>query len=174
MRIKKTASTQTITASVSSQPAMSCHAGRVNRKKFSGLPKIGSTTPLLVTRCVPKKRERRPLRHHGGAGCSGNDERNAERDEPQNRLNRQPHRLSADENRVTDRQIGEMCPLQSQKRSVQNEKCGRCKSREDSPLKTQCFPEHVPIAERPEPEHVHVIRQRGPTAEDDAGEDRRE
>ena len=24
---------------------MSCHAGRVNRKKFSGLPKIGSMTP---------------------------------------------------------------------------------------------------------------------------------
>ena len=44
MRMKKAASAQTITASVSSQPAMSCHAGRVNRKKFTGLPKIGSTT----------------------------------------------------------------------------------------------------------------------------------
>ena len=28
---------------------------------------------------------------------------------------------------------------------------------EDSPLKAQCFPEHVPVAERPEPEYVHVI-----------------
>ena len=26
----------------------SCHAGRVNRKKFSALPKIGSTTPPVV------------------------------------------------------------------------------------------------------------------------------
>ena len=27
---------------------MSCHAGRVNRKKLSGLPKIGSTAPPLA------------------------------------------------------------------------------------------------------------------------------
>src|SRR5438132_9692853 len=57
-----------------------------------------------------------------------------------------------------------MSPLQRQERSVQNEKCGRCKSREDSPLKSQGFPEHVPVAERLEPEHVHVIGQRGPSA----------
>src|ERR1035441_10771603 len=64
-----------------------------------------------------------------------------------------------------------MCPLQGQKPPVQNEKCGRCKCHEDSPLKSQRFPEHVAIAERPEPEHVHVIGQRGPTAEDDADKD---
>ena len=120
---------------------------------------------------VPKERERRPLRRHGAAGCSGNDKRNAECDEPQNRLNRQLHRLSADENRVTGRQIREMRSLESQKRSVQDDKCGRRKSREDSPLKAERFPEYVPIAERPEPEHVHVIRHRGPTAEDNGGKD---
>src|ERR1017187_10416600 len=64
-----------------------------------------------------------------------------------------------------------MCPLQSQERSIQNEKRGRCKSREDPPLKTPCFPEDGPIAKRPEPEHVHAIGQRGPTAEEDAGKD---
>ena len=42
--MKKTASTQAMTASVSSQPEMSCHAGRVKKKKLSGLPKIGSIT----------------------------------------------------------------------------------------------------------------------------------
>jgi hypothetical protein len=36
MRMKKTASAQVITASVSSQPTRSCHAGKVKRKKFSG------------------------------------------------------------------------------------------------------------------------------------------
>jgi hypothetical protein len=46
--MKKTASTHVVTASMSSQPLMSCHAGRVNRKKFSGLPKIGSTTPPVA------------------------------------------------------------------------------------------------------------------------------
>jgi hypothetical protein len=39
-----TATAQVVIASVSSQLSMSCHAGRVNRKKFSGLPKIGSAT----------------------------------------------------------------------------------------------------------------------------------
>jgi hypothetical protein len=64
-----------------------------------------------------------------------------------------------------------MRPLQSQKRSVQNEKCGGCKSGEDFPLQTQCFPEDVRVAERAEPEQVHVIRQRGPTAEENNGKD---
>src|SRR6202522_4886862 len=37
-----TATAQVAMASVRSQLLMSCHAGRVNRKKFSGWPKIGS------------------------------------------------------------------------------------------------------------------------------------
>jgi hypothetical protein len=77
--------------------------------------------------------------------------------------------LASFENRVTARQIGKMRSLQSEKRSVQNDKCGRCKSREDSPPKTQRFPEYVPIAERAEPESIHVIRKCGPTAEEDDG-----
>src|ERR1017187_115317 len=68
-------------------------------------------------------------------------------------------------------QIWEMYPLQRQKRTVHNQKCDRCKNREDSPLKTQCFPEHIRIAERSEPEHVHVIRQRRPTDEENADKD---
>src|SRR5205807_8237681 len=122
-------------------------------------------------RCVPEERERRPFHHHAATGCSRNGERNAERDEAQDRFTRQLQRLSADENRLAAWQIGEMSPLQRQERSVQNEKCGRCKSREDSPLKSQGFPEHVPVAERLEPEHVHVIGQRGPSAKEDAGKD---
>src|SRR5208282_434076 len=121
--------------------------------------------------CVPEKRERRPFHHHAGAGGSRNGQRNAERNQAQDRLNRQLQRLSADENRVAARQIGEMRPLQGQERSVQNQKCGRCKSREDSPLQAQCLPEHILVAERPEPEYVHVIRQRAPAAKNDADED---
>src|SRR6202040_1163896 len=123
-----------------------------------------------IARCIPKERECWPLSDHSRAGCSGNSQRNAERDEPQNRLYRQLYRLSAHNNRMTVRQVGEMCPLQSQERAVHNEKCARRTSREDFPLKTQCLKEDVLIAERPEPQHVHVIGQRGPTAEDDACE----
>src|SRR6266403_1092707 len=64
-----------------------------------------------------------------------------------------------------------MRSLQSQKRSVQDKKCGCRKSREDSPLEAEGFPKHVPVAQGLEPEHIHVIRQRGPTAEENAGND---
>ena len=47
--INATATTHTMTASVSSQPRMSCHAGRVNRKKLSGRPKMGSV--MLPVAC---------------------------------------------------------------------------------------------------------------------------
>src|ERR1700677_2446707 len=70
---------------------------------------------------------------------------------------------------MTARQIGAMCAPQPQERPVQNYECGRCKNRKDSPLKTERPPEHVSIAERTEPEHVHAIRQDGPTAEEDDG-----
>src|ERR1700678_2532847 len=61
-----------------------------------------------------------------------------------------------------------MRPLQRRERSVQNEKCRRGKSREDSPLQAQSFPEHAAVAERVEPEHVHVIRQSGPSGEENS------
>ena len=48
IRIKRTARMQVITDSVSSQPRRSCHAGSANRKKFSGLPKIGSAMLLAA------------------------------------------------------------------------------------------------------------------------------
>ena len=126
-------------ASVSSQPEMSCHAGRVKRKKFSGLPKIGSTDAAHGARCVPKERERRPFRHHARARDQGNDERSAEREEAHDRVDREPHRLSAKEDGVTAGQIGQMGPLQSGKRSVEDEEGGRCKEREDAPLEEPAF-----------------------------------
>src|SRR5712671_4839509 len=85
-------------------------------------------------RRVPEERDRRPLQHHRGPGSNRNSQRKAEGDEAQDRLHRQLQRLSADQNRVSSRQIAQMRSLQSQKRSVQNKKCGCRKSREDSPL----------------------------------------
>src|SRR5215831_7449986 len=58
IRTKKAATTQAITANVSSQPAIDCQAGRVNRKKLIGLPKIGSTM-LLVDGGSYRSEERR-------------------------------------------------------------------------------------------------------------------
>ncbi len=88
----------------------------------------------IGARCIPVERDRRPLQHHAGGSGDGNDERKAKCGEAQDRLNRQLQGLSADENRVTDWQIGQMRSLQSQKRSVQNEKCRGGKRREDFPL----------------------------------------
>src|SRR6266851_2107236 len=64
-----------------------------------------------------------------------------------------------------------MRSLQSQERSKKNEKRSYRKSSKDSPLKAQRFPQYVSVAERPEPQHVDVIRQRGPTAEKENGKD---
>ena len=72
---------------------------------------------------------------------------------------------------MTGRQIREVRSLESKKRSEQDDKCARRENREDSPLKAERFPEYVPIAQRIEPEHIHVIRHRGPTAEDNGGKD---
>ena len=150
---------------------MSCHAGSVNRKNLSGLPKIGSTTPPVARGAYHRERQRRPLRHHTGAGRTGNGERNTERAKAHNRLNRQPHRPSINENRVPAGQIAVMSSFQSQKRSVQNEKCSRCKSREDTPLQAQRLPVHLRVSERPEPEQIDPIRECRAAAKDDAGND---
>src|SRR6266705_2325847 len=125
---------------------------QTEQKEIQRLTKNRVYDTAASARCEPEEGECRPLRDHGAAGCSGNRERNTQRYEPQNGLNRQLHRLPADENGLTARQIRKVCSLESEKRSVQNEECCRRKSREDSPLKTQRFPEHVPKAERLEPE----------------------
>ena len=63
-------------------------------------------------RCVPVERQRGPLRLHCGAGRQRNNQRNANRDEMQNRLDREIDRLAPDENRMIARQIGQMRPLE--------------------------------------------------------------
>ena len=63
-----------------------------------------------------------------------------------------------------------MRPLESGKRSVENEKGGQGKDGEDAPLKSQRFGEDAAVTERPEPQQVDEIRQRGPDAEDDYGD----
>src|ERR1700755_2607510 len=48
MMRNNTATAQVAIANVSSQLSMSCHAGSVNRKKLSDLPKIGSAMLPVV------------------------------------------------------------------------------------------------------------------------------
>ena len=55
MRMKKTATAQTMMARVSSQPEISCQAGRAKRKKLSGLPKIGSMTLPMAAGAFQKR-----------------------------------------------------------------------------------------------------------------------
>ena len=69
-------------------------------------------------RRIPIERERRPLRHHAGAGCGGDDQREAKSDGVKKGLHRQSNRLPADEDRVTARQVPKVRPLQSQERSI--------------------------------------------------------
>src|ERR1700759_3415878 len=48
MKRNKTATAQVAMASVNSQLLTSCHAGKVNRKKLSGLPKMESVAPPMA------------------------------------------------------------------------------------------------------------------------------
>ena len=116
---------------------------------------------------VPVESERGPFRHHPGAGHGGDEQRGAGPDQAQNGFDRQVHWLSADENGVTARQIGEARPLQGQERSIQDEEGGRGKRREYGPTQAQGPAKHVAIAEGPEPECVNIIRQRRPSASHD-------
>src|SRR5712671_8197967 len=103
-------------------------------KEVQRLAKHGVYEATSDIRRVPNEGDRRPLQHHPGPGSNRNSQRKAEGDKAQDRLDGQLQRLSADQNRVSSRQIVQMRSLQSQKRSVQNKKCGCRKSREDSPL----------------------------------------
>src|SRR4029077_17168748 len=66
---------------------------------------------------------------------------------------------------VIARKIGLVSPPQHQEPSVQNKKSHSEKCRKDRPLQADGLAENVAITERVEPEGVHVIRQRRPTAE---------
>ena len=174
MRMKKTASRQVITASVSSQPAMSCHAGRVNRKKFSGLPKIGSTT-------LPSWRGAHTKRARASAT-------------PPSCRRRLPAAMASETPSAMRRRTGSTgsfsgCPPMKIVWPLgKSGRCARFRARNDPyrmrnvtavkaakipHCKAQRFPEHARVAKRPKPEHVHVIRQRGPAAEEDGGKRRR-
>ena len=84
------------------------------QKEIQGLAENRVDHATRGRRHVQKKRDRRPLRHHPGAGCKGDSQRNAHRDEPQDGLDRQSHWLLADEYRVAAWQIREMRSLQGQ------------------------------------------------------------
>ncbi len=103
-----------------------------------------------------------------GAGRHGNDQRDDERDETEDALDRQFHRLPSDEN-LCRRKSGWYARLSARNASVQNEKCGRRKCGKDRPLKANRLPEHIPVSERCEPEGIDVIRYRRSAAENDDG-----
>ncbi len=145
--------------------------GKSKKIKIQRLAKDRVHNAASNARRVPIQGKCRPLRHHRSPGYCGNDQRNHEPHNAQDKLDRQFHRLSADENRLTALQLGGVRPLQDQERSVENQKCGRGKYRECRPLNAQLFPEHVSVAERPEPERVHIVRRKYPRAENNYSND---
>ncbi len=125
-------------------------------------------------RRIPVERKRWPFRAHAGAGHRGDDQRNHQHDEPQDPLDRQPERLPADVNNPAAQQIWLIRPPQRQEPSIQNEKCGRRKSRKYRPLQAQALKKYISVAEGFEPEAADVIRQGRPAAQnDDADQDKK-
>ncbi len=119
---------------------------------------------------IPIEGERRPRGRHASAGNRANDERQPQRDEPQQRLYRQVQRLTIDQNRRAG-QFSETRRPERQKCAVQRQEGHDREKCEDGRLKIQRLPEHVEVPERFEPERFDVIRQRRPAAEHDGGQD---
>src|SRR5579884_2456854 len=105
-----------------------------------------------------------PLHHHHCACSNGNGSRDDKPEHANHRLNRQLYRLSTNEDCVIARQLSKCESPQGQKSSVQNQKCDHSKCRGGGPLKALCFPEHIRVSKRPEPEGIHIIGKYDPAA----------
>ena len=171
MAINTTATTQRMTASVSSQPRMSCHAGRVKRKKLSGRAEDGITDAAGGVRRVPEERQGGPLRHHRGPGQGRCHERADDADDAQHRFDGKIHRLPAEDDLASAGQAGLAGPLERQKCAVQEDEGCDGEEREDAPLDPPRGPEDVPVAERAEPEQVHPVGEGGLGREENCGDD---
>src|ERR1039458_1546261 len=66
--------------------------------------------------------------------------------------------------------IDDMRPFEQQKCAVESEECSRRKDRKNPPLQGQRPHEHIPIAQRPEPQQVNPIGQYSAAAEQDQGD----
>ena len=73
------------------------------------------------------------------------------------RFHRHLYRLTTDKDRLTAPQLDPVRPLQSQERSVQNQKCRSGKCREDRPLNALGLPEYGSVAERAKPERINIV-----------------
>ncbi len=85
-------------------------------------------------------------------------------------FDRQLDRLAADQNRDA-RELAEVSRFDREIRPEQDEKGAGRKSGEHRRLHVEHLPEDVEVPERVEPQHVDVIRQRRPTAQDNRGND---
>ena len=112
-------------------------------------------------RRIPEQRQDWPLRLHRRAGRNGYHERNADGEQAKDGSNREIYRVSRDENCMIDGQVAGVRSLESGKCCIKNDECNGRKSREDAPLQAQCFPEHILVSKRPEPQQIDPIGDRG-------------
>ena len=168
MMRNNTATAQVAIASVRSQLLMSCHAGKVKRKKFSGLPKIGSAT--LPVACGAYQNSA-SVGHSAINAKPVTPAKTMETPKEMTRRAGWTDRLigcSCDDDCVSPRQIGLMRPSNGRKCAVQNQKRGPCKNHEVRNLQSYRFPEDLAVSKRLEPEKVNPIRQSDPSTEEDS------
>ena len=109
---------------------------------------------------IPEHRQRRPVRCHGGAGADSKDERDAETEDAQRKVDGQTHRLATEDDLVVAGQIALIRPLEREECCNHNQEGHHGKDEKATHSRRQRSPEHVCIAERTEPEQVDPGRQR--------------
>ena len=131
---------------------MSCHAGSVNRKKFNGLPKIGSATPPVACGAYQKSA------NVGRCAIRAKPVTPANTMEMPSEMTRkagwtdQADRLAREDERAKIRQVGLMSPPYSSKCAVEEQKRNHCKDHKTCNLQPQSFLVDASKTRRLEPE----------------------
>jgi hypothetical protein len=99
-----------------------------------------------------------PMIHHAATGEHRHEQRQAQGDQPQQRLQRQPYRLPIDVDRVAD-QRGKPAGLQCADHPIEHREGEHGEHDEGQALQVETSPENGAIAQRVEPERIDVIGQ---------------
>lgn len=112
----------------------------------------------IAAAAVPPQCEHRPVVHHSSAGDRGDHNGSEEGHETQRRTDGQPDGAAVQHEDAVGAEFGEARRLQEHEAAVQEDERDQCEAGEHARLDREGLPEHLPIAERPEPERVHVVR----------------
>ena len=119
---------------------------------------------------VPPERDGRPLAHEAHCGAQCDDRGQEHRDDRKDRPDGEPDGSIVDDDDAVAADLAEPRRLEREKGAVHGNEGRRAGCDEDQALKLEDLPEDLRVAERIEPERVHVVPERGAASEQQHGE----